>query len=155
MATVSPLILSPVVRSNFFTQTLTVSGANVTSVVCTAVGQKDSGITIASDTSQVTISGRYLDVGFDDVSKYVEKGSSNLLETPKVVIGVNNVPKNKELYEFNQDLKDNILKEYEISIEEEILLGSPVTTTVTVTQYIQNDWSFGKTFLDGYFENVS
>lgn len=155
MATVTPLIISPVVRQNYFSESVTVVGANVVSVTCTAVGGKDSGISISSGLSQVTISGRYLDTSFDDVSIYVEKGSSNLLESPKSVVGVGNVPAGKELYEFNQDLKDDILKEYSIVITEELVLGTLTTTTATVSQYLKNDWTFGKDFMDGYFGNAT
>ena len=156
MATVTPLILTSVVRNQFFDITISVtSGGTINKIICVPNFQ-DPSINIQTTLSQIRISGNNLTVEYNDYIKYVEEGSSAAdgeslgLQEPSVVVGIQNVPSGKSLYEFNQDLKDDVIRTYTVFVEETVLPLS-TNTSYTLTQTIRNDWYFGKTFLENYF----
>lgn len=154
MATIDSNVLPTVIRQSFFSATISISGTNVTNVTCIPE-YPDSGITISTSLGSIVISGRNLAASFNDRATYVEKGSSDLSETPKTVVGPiwgssSVLPENKDLFIFNQDTAPNKSKEYYITVVE--LDGeTSITSNFTVTQTIQNDWSSGTAALKAYF----
>ena len=164
MATLSKESLVTVTRYQNFTDSIEIiPTGTVTEVTCVSEGQQDSGITISTSLGSITISGINKDVPWDDIGIYVEKGSSDLLETPKQVIGTSNIPPGKDLISYSQDLKDQIIKNYNVVVKESVTPEAPegeeapppsaeeVITNFVVTQTIVNDWSSGTTFVKNYY----
>ena len=117
---------------------------SVTSTDCTAVtysyynasdtvvgGATDlsSTLTITPGTTSVSISGTFNDP-FSDSFTYVDKGGTNLVDTPTTVIGVSNVPPNKEYYLLDQDTRNYVIVTFTILVEVTTTIGG-ATSTVT------------------------
>jgi hypothetical protein len=161
MATLSKESLVTVTRYQNFTDNIDIiPTGTVTEVTCVSEGQQDSGISISSSLSSITISGVNKDIPWNDIGIYVEKGSSDLLETPKQVIGISNIPPGKDLISYSQDLKQQVIKNYNVTVKESVSSEgeeepppSPeeVITNFVVTQTIVNDWSSGTTFVRNYY----
>lgn len=153
MATLSKETLVTVTRYQNFTDSIEITPTGtVTEVTCVSQGQQDSGITISTSLSSITISGLNRDVPWDDIALYVEKGSSDKLETPRRVVGTGNIPPGKDLISYAQDLKNQIVKTYNITVkEEDPLTFEETVTNFTVTQTISNDWSSGTQFVRNYY----
>ena len=133
--------------------TITASGDEtetniIVSASLTGVSQPD--ITITSGPILVTIIGKYVD-SFLDTFKYVNKGSSDKIETPTTVVGVQNVPPTKELFDLSQDTRLFELKTYLITVNYDDALLVPGTETFTVTQQIINDLEGIRSFMDTYY----
>ena len=82
--------------------TITASGDELESnIVVSAIltGVSEPGLTITPGPILVTIIGKFIDP-FLDTFKFVSKGSSNKIETPTTVVGVQNMPPKKELFDF-------------------------------------------------------
>lgn len=155
MATIEPTELPSVTRQDFFSATISINGTNVVSVTCVPE-YSDLGITIVTSTSSIQISGRNLGAPFLDQATYVEKGSSDKLETPKTVVGPiwgpsSVIPSNKELYVFKQDSSPDRIKNYIITVTEIDESFVQTNTNFTVTQTIRNDWSSGTAALKAYY----
>ena len=152
--------------------TNTVSGQNanwsVTSTNCTAVtysyyndtntvvgGATDlsSTLTITPGTTSVNISGTFNDP-FSDSFTYVDKGGTDLVDTPTVVIGVSNVPPNKDFYFLDQDTRWYVLVTFTIQVVE--TAPSPYTGSNTATFYptlrVENEWEGIRSFVDTYYD---
>ena len=152
--------------------TNTVSGQNanwsVTSTNCTAVtysyynntdtvvgGATDlsSTLTITPGTNSVSISGTF-DDPFSDSFTYVDKGGTNLVDTPTTVIGVANVPPNKEFYFLDQDTRYYVMVTFTIEVVE--TAPSPYTDSNTVTKTatlrVENEWEGIRSFVDTYYD---
>jgi hypothetical protein len=108
-------------------------------------------VVITPSSSSVTIVGRY-DDPFLDTFQFVSKGSSNKIENPTSVIGVSNVPPNKELFDLDQDLRQLETIEYEITVEYDDEFFAPATETFTVTHDIINELEAIRSFMDEYFD---
>jgi len=134
--------------------TITASGDEMESniiVSASSTGISEPGITVTSGSILATIIGKYVDP-FLDTFKYVSKGSSNKIETPTIVVGVQNVPSKKELYDLTQDTRQFETKTYQITVnyeDEFLVLG---TETFTVTQKIMNDLEGIRSFMDTYYD---
>ena len=133
--------------------TITASGDEtetniIVSASLTGVSQPD--ITITSGPILVTIIGKYVD-SFLDTFKYVNKGSSDKIETPTTVVGVQNMPPKKELFDLNQDTRLFELKTYQITVNYDDEFLVPGTETFTVTQQIINDLEGIRSFVDTYY----
>jgi hypothetical protein len=156
MASITPDELPDVTRQNFFSASISISGENVVSVTCIPEFV-DPGITIVTSTSSIQIFGQNLAAPFEDQATYVEKGSSDKLEIPKIVIGpiwgpTAKLPPNKDLYIFKQDSKSDTIKNYFITIvEEDTITMEQTTTEIILTQTIRNDWSSGTAALKAYY----
>lgn len=133
--------------------TITASGdAMESNIVVSAslTGVSQPGITITPGPILVTIVGKYVDP-FLDTFKYVNKGSSDKVETPTTVVGVQNVPPKKELFDLSQDTRLSELKTYEITVNYDDEFLAPGTETFTVTQKIINDLEGIRSFMDTYY----
>ena len=152
--------------------TNTVSGQNanwsVTSTNCTAVtysyydgggsnvgGGTDltSTLTITPGTSSVSISGTFNDP-FSDSFTYVEKGGTDLVDTPTTVVGVSNMPAGKDFYFLDQDQRWYVLVTFTIVVVE--TAPSPYTGSNTATFYptlrVKNSWEGIRSFVDTYYD---
>ena len=139
----------------------------VTSVTCTAVtysyynasdsvvgGATDltSTLTITPGTTSVNISGTF-DDPFSDSFTYVEKGGTNLVDTPTTVIGVSNVPPNKEYYLLDQDTRNYVIVTFTIQVVVTTTIGGATNTvTQTATLQVNNEWEGIRSFVDTYYD---
>ena len=141
---------------------------SVTSTNCTAVtysyynntntvvgGGTDltSTLTITPGTTSVNISGTFNDP-FSDSFTYVEKGGTDLVDTPTTVIGVSNMVPNKEFYFLDQDTRWYVLVTFTIQVVE--TAPSPYTGSNTATFYptlrVENEWEGIRSFVDTYYD---
>ena len=139
----------------------------ITNVTCTAVtysyynasdsvvgGATDltSSLTITPGTSSVSISGTF-DDPFSDSFTYVEKGGTNLVDTPTTVIGVSNMPPNKEYYLLDQDTRNYVIVTFTILVEVTTTIGNTTSTvTKTATLQVNNEWEGIRSFVDTYYD---
>ena len=140
---------------------------DITNVTCTAVtysyynasdsvvgGATDltSTLTITPGQNQVSISGTF-DDPFSDSFTYVEKGSTNLVETPTTIIGVSNVPANKEYYLLDQDTRNYVILTFTIVVTIFATIGNTTSTeTFTATLQVNNEWEGIRSFVDTYYD---
>ena len=139
----------------------------VTSVTCIAVtysyynasdsvvgGATDltSTLTITPGTTSVNISGTF-DDPFSDSFTYVEKGGTNLVDTPTTVIGVSNMPPNKEYYLLDQDTRNYVIVTFTIEVVVTTTIGGATSTvTQTATLQVNNEWEGIRSFVDTYYD---
>ena len=134
--------------------TITASGDEMESnIVVSAIstGVSELGVVITSGPILATIIGKYADP-FLDTFKYVSKGSSDKIETPTIIVGVQKMPLKKELYDLNQDTRLFELKTYQITVNYDDEFLVPGTETFTVTQKIMNDLEGIRSFMDTYYD---
>ena len=140
---------------------------DITNVTCTAVtysyynasdsvvgGATDitSTLTITPGQNQVSISGTF-DDPFSDSFTYVEKGSTNNVETPTTIIGVSNMPANKEYYLLDQDTRNYVIVTFTIVVTIFATIGNTTSTeTFTATLQVNNEWEGIRTFVDTYYD---
>ena len=140
---------------------------DITNVTCTAVtysyynasdsvvgGATDitSTLTITPGQNQVSISGTF-DDPFSDSFTYVEKGSTNLVETPTTIIGVSNMPANKEYYLLDQDTRNYVILTFTIVVTIFTTIGNTTSTeTFTATLQVNNEWEGIRSFVDTYYD---
>ena len=105
----------------------------------------EPNIVITPGVTSVNINGRYLDP-FSDVLSYVEKGSSDLLETPKVAIGISNLPPNKDFFKLVQDESTERTRSYTVKVTSTLN-----EETFVVTQKIVNQLDAIKNFIEEYY----
>lgn len=155
MASISKSSLVSVTRDQVFSDTITVSGTNVTGVSCVFLGDPESNLTIQTTTSSITIYGNYTNQYKDQII-FVEKGGSanfdlgiDFLKQQRlisVVKSISEVPFGKELLEFTQDVRDGITVNFKVYVNDD-----SGTSEFDVTQTINNDFSFGTNFLKSYY----
>jgi hypothetical protein len=119
-------------------------------VSASSTGISEPGITVTSGPILATIIGKYVDP-FLDTFKYVSKGSSDKIESPTIIVGVQNMPSKKELYDLNQDTRQFETKTYQITVNYDDEFLVPGTETFTVTQKILNDLESIRSFIDTYY----
>ena len=140
---------------------------DITNVTCTAVtysyynasdstvgGATDitSTLTITPGQNQVSITGTF-DDPFSDSFTYVEKGSTNLVETPTTIIGVSNMPANKEYYLLDQDTRNYVIVTFTIVVTIDSTIGNTTSTeTFTATLQVNNEWEGIRSFVDTYYD---
>lgn len=124
---------SNVVRNATFTSTITPTadaGEVITSIACVDAGTQDSGITISTTSSAITLSGSYEDAFDQDEIKSVPIGESDLTTTPTISSTFADVPSGHFVFSALQDNRASITKTYTATIEYEDDLGvaqTPVT----------------------------
>ena len=140
---------------------------DITNVTCTSVtysyydasesvvgGATDltSTLTITPGTTSVNISGTF-DDPFSDSFTYVDKGGTNLVDTPTTVIGVSNVPANKEYYLLDQDTRNYVIVTFTIEVVVDTTIGGTTSTvTQTATLQVNNEWEGIRSFVDTYYD---
>jgi hypothetical protein len=76
---------------------------------------EDSGITLSTSLSDVSVGGSYL-AQFNDYGEFVSKGSSDLIEEPTSFLNIDNLPPNKDFYLFEQDSTDHVIVTYTVTV---------------------------------------
>ena len=141
-------VLNPVVRNETFSQTITFT-ADALEVITSANCVKnfvDSSVVVANGVFTVVINGKH-DTAFNsDEIKYVEKGSSDILQEPTILNNVSLVPPDKDLYEFNQDPSEGKIRTYTVTVTH-----SAGSNVFTFSQFVDNDVTLGYNFLQDYF----
>lgn len=125
--------------------TIVISPGEVYSVNCVP-NFLDVEIVIANGTSSFTVGGMHTTAFSADEVKYVEKGSSDILETPTVINNFADVPLNKDIFEANQDPSEKTIRTYTVYVNSSV--GS---ANLTYTQTVENDVTAGYNFLRNYF----
>ena len=127
---------------------------------------EDSGISLNTTLSSVSVSGSYEGL-YNDIGKYVSKGSSDKIEEPTVFVSISDLPPNKEFYLFEQDEASsktvtytvNILYDKETTTSAE---GEPpppptvtneidLTFTDTFTHTVNTDVTLGYNIVSSYY----
>lgn len=105
----------------------------------------DDNIVVANGTS-ITISGIHKTAFSADEVRYVEKGSSDLLQTPTVLYNISDTPPNKDLYYLSQDPADFVVRTYDVNV-----VSTLGTANLQFTQTVVNDVTVAYNFLRNYF----
>ena len=158
--TVAPLsgveIQGSFVVAQDFTQTVGVSVSSdggdtftIQSITAVLTGELDP-ITITTDTSSITISGKYLS-GFEDVLTYVPPDESNRTTEPITVVGFNNLPGGQNLYNLDQDQNQFIFREYDVTVVyvNDTTLEE-ITESAILTHEVLNDLEAVRSFMANY-----
>lgn len=140
--------LNSVVRFATFSQTISFTG-DASEVITSANCVKnfvDANVVIANGTSTVTISGKHTTAFQNDEVRYVEKGSSDILQTPTIVYNFSDVPPDKDLFQVNQDPSEGVTRTYTV-----VVTHSAGSNTFTFSQFVDNDVTAGYNFLQEYY----
>lgn len=153
--TISPAGLDPLTQIADTTRAIRTINATITGVsddvsetiesVTATLGESEPGVVITNGVSSVSIVGKYVDP-FEDIFTYVEKGSSDLIETPKEVISVRNMPPNKDFYNLDQDTRAESIRNYTIRVKTNMS-----SYNFGVTHTIYNEWEGLRTFVADYY----
>lgn len=100
-----------------------------------------------------TITGKYI-AGWEDVFTYVEANESDKTDTPKTAIDIPNMPLGKNLYDLNQDKKQSIFVDYNVTV---VFVNSETmaeeTLEATLTHQVDNDLGAMADFMANYNYN--
>ena len=121
----------------------------ITSITATLTGESEP-ITVTTDTSSITISGSYLS-GFEDVLTYVPPDESNRTTDPIIAVGFNNLPGGQNLYNLDQDQKQFVFREYDVTVvyTNDTTLEE-TTENVVLTHEVLNDLEAVRSFMANY-----
>ena len=108
-------------------------------------------MTVTGGTDTVTFSGQVTDP-FEDSFFYVDKGKSDKTDTVKTVIGVSNVPENKELFDLDQDVTTYYENTITFQVTYENADGDTVEEDVTMGYTIFNEYEGIRSFMDTYYD---
>jgi len=148
LATISPTVLPTVDFNQTFTTDITIGtnvGETISSVSATLVGSPvEPNINIAINANVITISGKYT-ATFTDVFSYLEPGATGPGLTPTVVTGLANMPADKNLFNLDQDTRQDETRTYSVVVD-----GSAGSNTVSVTQQVLNTLEVMRSFMDNY-----
>lgn len=149
--TASPLTLTTVERYQTFSDTITLSstGEIITSVNFVK-NFTDPEILLTNSTSTLTVSGKHTTAFNSDEVIFVEKGSSDKIETPSVANSFSTVPPKKDLIEINQDPSESKTRTYTATV-----IHSNGTSIFTFTQTVDNDVTSAMNFIEEYLNASS
>lgn len=139
-----------------FNQTINVSVPSqgtdtftIQSVSAILTGEPDP-ITVTTDTDSITINGKYLS-GFADILTYVTPGESNRTTDPIVAVGFNDIPDGQNLYNLDQDQKQFIFREYDVTV---VYVNDTTleetTENTTLIHEVLNDLEAVRSFMANY-----
>lgn len=154
--TISPSGDDPETEIEDTSRTLRIVNATITAAsddvmeiiesVTATIEENEPGVIITGGTMSVSIVGTYVDP-FEDSFTYVERGSSNLIEEPKIVIGVENMPSNKDFYNLTQDTREESIRHYRVTVITDL-----ATQQFLVTHAIYNEWEGMRSFVANYYD---
>lgn len=106
----------------------------------------DSNISIISkkDPPSIQLVGTYSDP-FKDSFVYVDKGSSDKIQTPKIAYSLNTIPLKKDFFRLNQDTNQFVTKHYDVTVNTDSFLFN-------LTQKINNEWDAMHSFVKDYYK---
>ena len=128
------------------TITATGDAGEIIQSILVELEEDEPGVTIVNGITSSSINGTYIDP-FEDSFTYVERGSSNLIETPKTVIGTENMPPNKDFFILSQDTREESIRHYNVTVVSDV--GSD---SFEVTHSIYNEWEGIRSFVDNYYD---
>ena len=128
------------------TITATGDAGEIIQSVLVELEENEPGVTILNEITSSSISGTYIDP-FEDSFTYVERGSSNLIEAPKTVIGTENMPTNKDFFILSQDTREESVRHYNVTV-----ISSAGSNSFEVTHSIYNEWEGIRSFVDNYYD---
>jgi hypothetical protein len=125
-------------------------GGTITNVTAT-FDEEQPNVVITGGATSVNFKGTLNDP-FEDVFYYVDKGKSDKTDTVKTVIGVDNVPPNKELFDLNQDTTTFYTKQitFVVTYEDAITMDE-VEETVVMDYTIFNEYEGIRAFMASYY----
>lgn len=133
-------------RNTSFSRSIVVSSEDPIVSITATNDFGTTGLTINVIGSTISISGTFVDV-FRDEFNYVDRGSSNLLQTPQTSIGVFRLPPNKDFFNLDQDPIDDINITWTITV-----VTTTSTEIFTLTQLLRNNWQFLANFIEQYYD---
>ena len=153
--------LPDITRPNFTMNTsvsasCSVSSPNVCAVtnVSATVQGSQPNLVITPGTTSVSITGTLADP-FSDSFTYVEQGKTNLNSTPTTVVGTDNMPDDKVLYDLNQDGSNYVSEFFDITVQWESGPSGNLTAqppaTFTLELKIYNEWEGIRSFISNYY----
>jgi len=111
---------------------------------------ESSGITLTDGVDSCSVVGEYSNDLFPGlVIKYVDKGESDLTQTPVEVTSIDDVPDKKEVLSVTPSSVVELLVTYTVTATDD--LGETETATYTYT--VEHDHDPYKNFINDYFEN--
>lgn len=142
-------------RGAEFAQTATVSVPStmtedftITDISVVLIGEEDP-IVITVDEPTIDFEGVYLS-GWNDVFTYVPPGESNKTATPTSATS-DELPDGQELYSLDQDQKQFITRDYEVSVTYVSSVSEDETTEIeTLTHEVFNSLESIRTFMANY-----
>jgi hypothetical protein len=151
--TFSPDPIPTAIRGRTVNQTVDVSvPGSINKITVELVGEQDE-IEISTSNSGFTIKGKYVS-GWTDIFTYVEAGESDKTDTPKTAIDIPNMPPDKNLYDLNQDKKQSIFRDYNVSVEyEDETTFEKVSASASISHQVDNDLDAMKDFMANYNYN--
>ena len=156
--TISPTKLPDVDPDEFFSTTITASGANgsisITNTDIIAISSNTLNVLLANGTTSCTANGAYLSP-FRNVFKYVKTDLSDKSDIPKLAVGRSVLPANQEFYNLDQDPRQSITKEYQVIVRftnsANALNTFSNTITSDVDQIVKNDYNTIYNFVKDYY----
>lgn len=151
----SPEELPVAIRGKDVNETVSISvPGTISSLTVELSGDyEQEAIVLEVGESSFTITGKYL-AGWEDVFTYVEANESDKTDTPKTAIDIPNMPPDKNLYDLNQDKKQSIFVDYNVTVvyeDEETM--EEATLEGTLTHQVDNDLEAMRSFMDNYNYN--
>jgi len=128
------------------TITATGDAGEIIQSVLIELEENEPGVTILNGITSSSINGTYIDP-FEDSFTYVERGSSNLIETPKTVIGTENLPPKKDYFILSQDTREESIRHYNVTV-----ISSGGSNSFEVTHSIYNELEGIRSFVDNYYD---
>jgi hypothetical protein len=125
------------------------AGETIEGISC-VLRSVEPDIVISTTTDTANVVGTYQDP-FTDTFQFVSKGSSNLTETPTTVVGVENVPVQKDLFNLNQDTRGSFTLTYDVVVDYDDA-GSQDSESFVITQDITNEFEGIRSFIDNYYD---
>lgn len=106
---------------------------------------------IRENENTVRILGIYFDP-FQDIFTFVERGSSDKLEQPKTVIGITNLPAQKDYYILEQDTREKTTILYNVTVVyKDTLTEELFTEEYDLIHNIINDFEGMRSFISEYY----
>jgi hypothetical protein len=154
---ISPTKLPDVFPDTFFSQTITVTGANgsigVTNTDIIAVSSNTAVIKLANGITSCTANGSYVSP-FNNIFSYVLRNRSNILQRTLTANGSARLPAAQEMFDLDQDLRIKVTKEYRVIVRFTNSANSLNTFSNTITfdvnQDVINDLDRVTTFVENY-----
>lgn len=146
--TLNPSEPADAIRLTNFSFTVNVSSPGDIQEISVSLTGASEPISITVGASSFTVSGIY-ETGFTDVLTYVSEGSSNLTETPTSVVGIQNMPDDKALFDLTQDQKQSITRTYAVTVKYDD--GGTVTENLSLNHTVLNDLESIRSFMANYF----
>jgi len=128
------------------TITATGDAGEIIQSVLIELEENEPGVTILNGITSSSINGTYIDP-FEDSFTYVERGSSNLIETPKTVIGTENLPPKKDYFILSQDTREESIRHYNVTV-----ISNVGSNSFEVTHSIYNELEGIRSFVDNYYD---